>query len=92
MSLGDLHGSIERTEGLGFESATSFRYPRRASLDRLIEQARRRHYSTFSLYEPEEFEDALAGFRDHVSAAAPDIEAVAWHDENVLIHARRVDD
>ncbi len=91
-SLGDLHGSIERTDGLRFESATSFRYPRRASLDRLIEQARRRHYSTFSLYQPEEFEDALAGFRDRVSAAAPDIEAVAWHDENVLIHARRDDD
>ncbi len=90
-SLGDLHGSIERTDGLGFEGAISFRYPRRAPLDRLIAQARRRHYSTFSLYEPEEFEDALAGFRDRVSAAAIDINAIAWHDENVLIHARRDD-
>jgi SAM-dependent methyltransferase len=88
-SLGDLHGSIERTEGLGFEGAISFRYPRRASLDRLIEQARRRHYSTFSLYEPKEFEDALADFRVRVSAAAPDVDAIVWHDENVLIHARR---
>ena len=91
-SLGDLHGSIERTDGLGFEGAISFRYPRRAPLDRLIEQARRRHYSTFSLYEPEEFEDALAGFRDRVSAAAQATGAIAWHDENVLIHARRDDD
>ncbi len=90
-SLGDLHGSIERTDGLGFEGAISFRYPRWAPLDRLIAQARRRHYSTFSLYEPEEFENALAGFRDRVSAAAIDINAIAWHDENVLIHARRDD-
>ncbi len=57
----------------------------------LIAQARRRHYSTFSLYEPEEFENALAEFRDRVSAAAIDINAIAWHDENVLIHARRDD-
>ncbi len=91
-SLGDLHGSIERTEGLGFEGAISFRYPRRAPLDRLIEQAWRRHYSTFSLYEPEEFEDALAGFRERVSATVQNVDAIAWHDENMLIHARRDDD
>ena len=35
------------------------------------------------------FEDALADFRVRVSAAAPDVDAIVWHDENVLIHARR---
>ena len=89
LTLGDLHGAIENTPGLRFVSATCLRYHRQVTLDRLIEQARSRHYSTFSLYESDAFEDALGSFREIVERrfAAP----VEWYDENILIHAVRDD-
>ena len=83
------HRQVEDTPGLRFASATCLRYHRQVTLDRLIEQARSRHYSTFSLYESDAFEDALGSFREIVERrfAAP----VEWYDENILIHAVRDD-
>jgi hypothetical protein len=88
--LGDIHRWIEDTPGLRFVSATCLRYPRRSSLERLVEQARNRHYSTFSLFDPDAFEKALAVFREKVRGRYAD--TVEWHDENVLVHALRNDD
>ena len=88
--LGDIHRGIEDTPGLRFVSATCLRYRRRSSLERLVEQANSRHYSTFSLYDPHAFEEALDVFREKVQRRFAD--AVEWHDENVLIHALRNDD
>lgn len=90
LELGDIHRWIEDTPGLRFVSATSLRYRRRSSLERLVEQARRRHYSTFSLYDPDAFEAALAGFQDNVRRRFAD--DVEWHDENLLVLAVRDDD
>ena len=89
LALGDLHGAVEGTPGLRFAAAACLRYRRRASLERLIEQARNRHYSTFALYEPDEFEDALAIFRAAVERRFPAF--VEWHDENILVQAVRDD-
>ncbi len=89
LALGDLHGAIENTPGLRFAAATCLRYRRRAPLERLIEQARSRHYSTFALYEPNALEDALATFR--AAAERRFAEVVEWYDENILIQAVRDD-
>lgn len=88
--IGDIHRGIEDTAGLRFVSATCLRYRRRSSLERLVEQARSRHYSTFSLYDPDAFEEALDVFRQKVQGRFAG--AVEWHDENVLVHALRDDD
>lgn len=90
MELGDMHRWIEDAPGLRFVSDACLRYPRRSSLERLVEQARSRHYSTFSLYDRDAFEEALAEFQKKVRRRFDD--AVEWHDENVLVHARRDDD
>ena len=90
LTLGDLHGAIEGTPGLRFAAAACLRYRRRTPLERLVEQARNRHYSTFALYDPDEFEDALATFRVAVGGRHP--ESVEWYDENILIQAVRDDD
>ncbi len=90
LGLGDIHRGIEDTAGLRFVGATCLRYPRRSSLERLVEQARSRHYSTFSLYDTDVFEEALDVFRENVQRRFAD--AVEWHDENVLVHALRNDD
>ena len=54
-----------------------------------MEQARHRHYSTFSLYEPDAFEDALATFNAAVERRFSQV--VEWYDENILIQAVRDD-
>ncbi len=90
LELGDIHWRIEDIPGLRFVSATRLRYPRRSSLERLVEQARSRHYSTFSLYDADAFEKALAVFREKVRRRFAN--TVEWHDENILVHALRNDD
>ena len=90
LTLGALHAAVDGTPGLWFAGATCLRYRRTAPIDRLVEQARNRHYSTFSLYEPDAFEDALAAFRAAVERRFAD--TVEWCDENVLVHAVRTDD
>ena len=89
LTLGSLYAAVEDTPGLRFAGATCLRYRREAPLDRLVEQARNRHYSTFSLYEPDEFEDALVAFRAAVKGRFAD--TVQWYDENILVHAVRDD-
>ena len=87
--LEKVYRSIDRTESLFFSSATCFRYRRRAGLDRLMEQAHNRHYSTFSLYEDEEFDEALAIFEQRLRERFADLGDIAWYDENILFHAQR---
>ena len=71
--------------GLTLERIEPFRYLRGSSLDRLSEQARSRHYSTFSLYEAEEFEEALEGFNEDIRERFVNLETVEWYDENSLV-------
>ncbi len=84
-----MYRSIERTESLFFSSAVCFRYQRTARLDRLMEQAHNRHYSTFSLYEDGEFNEAMAIFERRMRDRFADHDQITWHDENILFHARR---
>ena len=58
---------------------------------RLLEQARNRHYSTFSLYAEAEFEKASQTFKDDVRRQFDDPAKVAWHDQNVLLQIERSD-
>ena len=87
--LETVYGSIERTESLFFSSATCFRYQRSARLDRLMDQAHNRHYSTFSLYEDGEFDEAIAIFERRLRDRFADLDQITWHDENILFHSRR---
>lgn len=89
LTLDSLYARIDDTPGLRFAGATCLRYRRTARIDRLVEQARNRHYSTFSLYEPDAFEEALAAFQAAVERRFAD--TVEWYDENILVHAARAD-
>lgn len=66
-----------------------FEHPRESHLPRLVDQARSKHYSTFSLYSPEEFEDALAVFEATLRRSHAVGVPITWQDENVLLHLRR---
>ena len=76
---------VDEAVGLNLVAAKIFRYPRRASLERLLTQARSCHYSTFSLYGAEEFERASRTFEDSVRRRYSDLAAIEWSDENTLL-------
>jgi hypothetical protein len=60
----------------------TFRHPRSSTAERLRAQAEGRHYSTFSLYTPDELRASIATFL----ARLPGPEA-SWVDEHLLVVA-----
>ena len=89
--LQEMEEWIRKTGCLRMIAARTFRYARTSSLERLLEQARNRHYSTFSLYAEAEFEKASQTFKDDVRRQFDDPAKVAWHDQNVLLQIERSD-
>ncbi len=85
----EMEESIGRADGLKIEDVMTFRHERLSSLERLLERARNRHYSTFELYAPGEFEAAIKQFEANIRNAFDDPEKVHWHDENLMLMARR---
>ncbi|HEX9528766.1 MAG TPA: class I SAM-dependent methyltransferase, partial [Streptosporangiaceae bacterium] len=72
--------AVRRTGGLKIVTTQAFRHPRSATAGRLRAQAEGRHYSTFSLYPPEELRASIATFL----ARLPGPE-VSWVDEHLLV-------
>lgn len=77
------------SEHLNLQEVERFRYPRASSLERLLSQAREKHYSTFSLYPADEFEEAAERFASNIRRSFPDPDRVEWFDENVMLVLRR---
>jgi SAM-dependent methyltransferase len=81
-----LHGeaafrdAVRRTDGLRVVAAQTFKHPRSSTAGRLRAQAEGHHYSTFSLYTPEELRASIATFL----ARLPSPE-VSWIDEHLLV-------
>ena len=72
--------AVRRTGGLKVVATQAFRHPRSSTARRLGAQAEGRHYSTFSLYTPEELRASIATFL----ARLPGPE-VCWVDEHLLV-------
>ena len=77
-----LRAAIEATSGLNVTATQTFKVPRSSTAERLRAQAEGRHYSTFSLYTPEELRASIATFL----ARLPGRE-VGWVDEHLLMVA-----
>ena len=69
---------------LGTVDIRSFDFARSETPATLAERVRSCAYSTFALYELDELEVALEEFLDSIPSRA-----VRWHDQNLLVHARR---
>ena len=89
--LEEMERCIGETGQLRMIAAKTFRFARTSSLERLLEQARSRHYSTFSLYAEAEFEKACQTFEDAVRRQFDDPAKVAWRDQNILLQIGRTD-
>ena len=83
-SRGDLLAAIDRTRGLVVDGTRAFRYPRSSTSERLKAQAEGRHYSTFSLYAPDELAAAIVTFLARLPASE-----ARWVDESLLLVAHR---
>ena len=85
----EMEGWVGESGGLRMVAVKTFRYARSSSLERLLEQARSRHYSTFSLYGEAEFEKACQTFEAAVLRQFGDPAKIAWHDQNILLQIGR---
>jgi SAM-dependent methyltransferase len=72
--------AVRRTGGLTVVATQAFRHPRSSTAERLKAQAEGHHYSTFSLYAPDELRASIPAFL----ARLPRPE-VCWVDEHLLI-------
>jgi hypothetical protein len=77
-----LREAVERTHGLRLVHSQSFSHSRSSTPERLKAQAEGRHYSTFSLYQPDELRQAI----DVFLARLPGPE-VSWVDEHLMVVA-----
>lgn len=77
-----LRDAVGRTQGLRLVHVQSFSHSRSSTPERLRAQAEGRHYSTFSLYEPDELRQAI----DVFLARLPGPE-VSWVDEHLMVVA-----
>ena len=79
-----LANDIERTPGLELLETKTFHLKRKNSLTELIERAQSKHYSTFYLYETEEFDRCLERFRENILKTYDDTENISWSDEKTM--------
>jgi SAM-dependent methyltransferase len=79
-----LREAIRAASGLKVTATQTFEHPRASTAERLRAQAEGRHYSTFSLYTPQELRASIAAFL----ARLPSPE-VRWVDEHLLVVAGR---
>ena len=75
-----LRDAVRQTDGLTVVATQAFDHPRSSTVERLRAQAEGRHYSTFSLYTPDERRASIATF----IARLPRSE-VSWIDEHLLV-------
>jgi ubiquinone/menaquinone biosynthesis C-methylase UbiE len=83
--LNEMEQWIQSVDSLTLETVKPFKYERNSTLERLVEQAKGRHYSTFSLYKEEELDEALKAFQDNIKKAFQKTDQIEWFDENVLL-------
>ena len=77
-----IRDAVKRTSGLQVITTQTFKHPRSSTPERLQAQADGRHYSTFSLYTPEELRASTATFLARLPSPQ-----VCWVDEHLLIAA-----
>jgi ubiquinone/menaquinone biosynthesis C-methylase UbiE len=85
----ELERMITPIPALNIQCVKQFRYLRTASLGQLVNLAINRHYSTFSLYEKEEFASSLKGFQRNITRHFSDPEYVKWFDEFTMLVVSR---
>ena len=85
--LDELKSHIQEAD-MKIHSAKVFGHHRASSLERLLEQAKNKHYSTFELYDGT-FGNHLDEFRKNIQKNYEDLDNITWQDENILLEIRK---
>jgi hypothetical protein len=59
-------------------------------IEKLVEQAKNHHYSTFKFYKKSEFREALHKFVQNLLNHYDDLDKIAWKDQNTLLVVENV--
>ena len=86
--LDELEKHIQNAD-MSIHSTKVFGYSRTSSLDRLVHQAQNNHYSTFTLYDKETFDESLEAFQQNIKKNFSDLGQIKWYDENILLEIRK---
>ena len=89
-TLNTLMQKVAAIPTLRIESTEYFKYRRMLTLEQLVERVKAHHYSTFSLYSPEELEESIAGFVDNIEGEFNGAHWVHWFDEMTLFAIQKV--
>ena len=87
--LGCVESWADRLDDLNLETIEFFRFERVAPLERLLDQAAGKHYSTFSLYSADELRKALEIFEARLGQHFMGCDQIKWTDENVMMVFRK---
>ncbi|MEN8129778.1 MAG: class I SAM-dependent methyltransferase [Pseudomonadota bacterium] len=83
--LNEIEEHIQASGLLALEKVQCFQYQRNSTLSRLVEKAKAKHYSTFSLYLENEFNESLNVFQENIRKTFPNTDRIEWVDENILL-------
>ena len=75
---------------LRIRSTEYFKYRRMLPLEQLVERVKAHHYSTFSLYSPEELEESITGFVDNIETEFNGVHWIRWFDEMTLFTIQKI--
>jgi ubiquinone/menaquinone biosynthesis C-methylase UbiE len=86
--LDDIIASVELSNCSRIESIKEFKFKRTATLVELLERVRKKHYSTFFLYDDLELENCFQEFEKNIRTNFDNHNHIDWVDENTLIVLR----
>ncbi|MDE1861620.1 MAG: class I SAM-dependent methyltransferase [Thaumarchaeota archaeon] len=88
--LEELKQAFETDANLNISSVKMFEHHRVFPLERLVEQAKNHHYSTFRMYKRHEFREALHKFVQNILDHYDDLDRISWKDQNTMLEIENV--
>lgn len=83
--LDELKSAFEKDSNLNIDSVKLFEHHRVYPLEKLVEQVKNHHYSTFKFYKKQEFREALHKFVQNILNHYDDLDKITWKDQNTLL-------
>ncbi|MGH9999556.1 MAG: class I SAM-dependent methyltransferase [Nitrosopumilaceae archaeon] len=83
--LDELKSAFEKDPNLNIDSVKFFEHHRVYPLEKLVQQAKNHHYSTFKFYKKQEFRKALHKFVQNIQNHYDDLDKITWKDQNTLL-------
>ena len=83
--LDELKSAFEKDPNLNIDSVKLFEHHRVYPLEKLVEQVKNHHYSTFKFYKKQEFRESLHKFVQNILNHYDDLDKITWKDQNTLL-------